>query len=83
MLIEVPTRHDFLGRSSGRDSFLIWTHHMKDITFHDSFSPTGATDSVTYDNGSFLILWVEYPIFRLMRKSYDVSVHLWSRCPMV
>ena len=25
---------------------------MKDITFHDSFSPTGATDSVTYDNGS-------------------------------
>ena len=26
---------------------------MKEIIFHDSFSPTGATDSVTYDNGSF------------------------------
>jgi len=50
-LIEVLFRHDFLGRSSARDSFLIWTHNMKDITFHDSFSPTGANDSVTYDNG--------------------------------
>jgi hypothetical protein len=83
MLIEVFIRHDFLGRSSGRDSFLIWTHHMKDITFHDSFSPTGATDSVTYDNGSFPIFYVEYPIFPLTRKPCDVSVHLRSRCPMV
>jgi len=32
---------------------------MKDITFHDSFSPTGATDSVTYDNGSFPVFSVE------------------------
>ena len=54
-LIDVYFRHDFLGRSSGKGSFLIWTHHMKAITFHDSFSPTGATDSVTYENGSFPI----------------------------
>jgi len=32
---------------------------MKDITFHDSFSPTGATDSITYDNGSFLIFQID------------------------
>ena len=55
MLIDVSPRHDYLGRSSGRDSFLIWTHHMKNITFHESFSPTGATDSITYDNGLFPI----------------------------
>jgi len=28
---------------------------MKDITFHDSFSPTDATDSVAYDSGLFPI----------------------------
>lgn len=51
MLIDFPASHDYLGRSSGRGSFLIWTHHMKDITFHESFTPTGATDSVTYEKG--------------------------------
>jgi len=76
-------RHDFLGRSSARDSFLIWTHHMKDIVFHDSFSPTGATDSVTYHNGSFPILWVENLIFSLTRNPRDISAYFRSRCPMV
>ena len=37
---------------------------MKDITFHDSFSPTDATDSVTYDNGSFPTFLVESPFSR-------------------
>ena len=32
---------------------------MKNITFHDSFSPANATDSITYDNGSFQIYWLE------------------------
>ena len=35
---------------------MIWTHHMKDINFHDSFTPTGATDSIAYDNGMLPIL---------------------------
>jgi hypothetical protein len=56
ILIYFPDRHDYLGRSSGRGSFLIWTHHMKNITFHNSFTPTDATDSATYDHGSYLIL---------------------------
>jgi len=81
-LIEVLIRHDLLGRSSARGSFLIWTHRIKNITFHDSFSPACATDSVTYDNGSFPIPFVESPIFPLTRKLRDVSVHLGSRCPM-
>ena len=29
---------------------------MKNITFHDSFSPTGATDSVKYESGLFPLL---------------------------
>jgi len=40
---------------------------MKDITLHHSFSPTGATDSVSYDNGLFPIILVDSPIFPLTR----------------
>jgi len=74
----IITRHDYLGRSTARDSFLIWTHHMKEITFHDSFSPTGATDSVTYDNGLF-------PVLGEARYIADsgASLHLRGRCAMV
>ena len=56
---------------------------MKNITYHDSFSPAGAEDSVKYDNGSFPIFWVESPSFPLKRKPRDSSVHLRGRCPMV
>ena len=47
---------------------------MKNITFHDSFSPTGATDSITFESGSF-------PIFAETQSTADenpcdVSVHL-------
>lgn len=53
---------------------------MKDITFRDSFSPTGATDSVTYNSGllfrSFLVK-IRIPADR------DVSIHLWGRRAVV
>ncbi|KAJ3515976.1 hypothetical protein NMY22_g14312 [Coprinellus aureogranulatus] len=47
-LVIQNTGHDFLGRSAGRDSFMIWTHRMKNITIHDSFVPFGqsGTDGV-------------------------------------
>jgi len=48
---------------------------MKNITFHDSFTPTGAAYSVKYDNGPSLIFWVENPIFALTRNPCDVSAH--------
>jgi hypothetical protein len=66
MLIEVYVRHDYLGRSSGKGSFMIWTHHVKNITFHDSFTPTDATDSVTYENGLFFTFWwnLDFPLIR-------------------
>lgn len=37
------TGHDYLGRSNGsRDSLMLWTHHMRGITIHDSFIPKSA-----------------------------------------
>jgi FAD/FMN-containing dehydrogenase len=42
-LVVKGTGHDYYGRSTGpRESLLIWTHHMRGITVHDSFVPAGA-----------------------------------------
>lgn len=43
--------HDFLGRSAARGSFLLWTHNMKNITVHPTFTPSGAPASETYAYG--------------------------------
>ncbi|MDC0535918.1 FAD-dependent oxidoreductase, partial [Francisellaceae bacterium] len=31
--------HDYLGRSNAPDSLLVWTHNMRDITYHEDFTP--------------------------------------------
>lgn len=36
-LVVKNTGHDFLGRSTGYGALSIWTHHLKNITYHDSF----------------------------------------------
>ena len=41
-LVVKGTGHDYLGRSSAPDSLLVWTHGMREVTVHDSFSITGA-----------------------------------------
>ena len=43
-----PSSHDFLGRSSGRGSFLIWTHNLKNITYNPTFIPAGAPSNISY-----------------------------------
>ena len=43
------TGHDYLGRSAGKGAFMIWTHWMKNIAFHDAFQPDGAPSSETYE----------------------------------
>jgi len=48
-LVVKNTGHDFLGRSTARGSFLIWTHNMKNITYNASFVPDGALPSETYN----------------------------------
>ena len=34
--------HDYLGRSNAPDSLLIWTHHLRKLKYHPSFTPAGA-----------------------------------------
>ena len=41
-LVVKGTGHDFLGRSTARGSFLIWTHHMKQTVYNLTFVPDGA-----------------------------------------
>ena len=36
------TGHDYLGRSRGAGSLLVWTHGMREVTVHDAFTPAGA-----------------------------------------
>jgi FAD/FMN-containing dehydrogenase len=45
-LVVKGTGHDYLGRSSARDSLLVWTHGMREVTVHDSFSISGAARPV-------------------------------------
>ncbi|KAH9944362.1 FAD-binding domain-containing protein [Epithele typhae] len=55
------TGHDLLGRSTARGAFIIWTHNMKDITFHRSFTPAGAPpESETHDNAITLGAGVQW-----------------------
>ena len=37
------TGHDYLGRSNAADSLLIWTHNMREVTFHPDFQTAGAS----------------------------------------
>ncbi|KAF7329138.1 FAD-binding domain protein [Mycena kentingensis (nom. inval.)] len=47
LLIIKNTGHDFLGRSSGKGSFSIWTHNLKGIEFTDTFTPAGCSVNAT------------------------------------
>jgi len=59
-LVVKGTGHDYLGRSNAADSLLVWTHHMREITVHDSFVPAGGSGpgvpAVTAQAGA---LWLE------------------------
>ncbi|KAH9910680.1 FAD-binding domain-containing protein, partial [Epithele typhae] len=55
-VIVKSTGHGYLGRSDGRGGFLIWTHYMKNITVHPTFSPAGGLSNETYELGTFLRL---------------------------
>ena len=45
--------HDYYGRSSAADSLLIWTHSMRNIEFHEKFTPDGC------DNGEWHAVTME------------------------
>lgn len=39
--------HDYKGRSNAGDSLLVWTHRMRDVTFHEEFTPHGSPAGTT------------------------------------
>ncbi|KAI6015297.1 hypothetical protein F5J12DRAFT_817299 [Pisolithus orientalis] len=47
-LVVKSTGHDYLGRSTGRGAFVVWTHKMKNITYDAEFAPEGAPANETY-----------------------------------
>ena len=47
-LVIKNTGHDYLGRSTARSGFLIWTHNMKEMLYSSTFVPEGAP--VTTEN---------------------------------
>jgi hypothetical protein len=69
--------HDFLGRSTARGSFLIWTHNMKSMAYNASFVPDGASPSNTYNGQS---------VFTFLMQSSSpgafCSHHFRCRCTM-
>jgi len=48
-LVIKNTGHDFLGRSTARGGFLLWTHHLKDKAYNASFTPQGSPSTHTYE----------------------------------
>ncbi|KAF9448104.1 FAD-binding domain-containing protein [Macrolepiota fuliginosa MF-IS2] len=46
-LVVKKTGHDLLGRSAARDAFMIWTHHLKNISYDANFIPEGGSDYET------------------------------------
>ncbi|KAI1797326.1 hypothetical protein LXA43DRAFT_983856, partial [Ganoderma leucocontextum] len=47
--VKFAAGHDYLGRSDGRGSFLVWTYNLKNITVQPSFCPGGAPPEKTYE----------------------------------
>ncbi|KAF9467718.1 hypothetical protein BDZ94DRAFT_980876 [Collybia nuda] len=47
-LVVKNTGHDFLGRSTARNAFLLWTHNFKNIAYNESFVPEGALSQTRY-----------------------------------
>ncbi|KAI8995653.1 FAD-binding domain-containing protein [Trametes punicea] len=61
-LVVKSTGHDLSGRSTARGSFIVWTHNMKEITYHDTFTPEGAPEWDSYDHAITLgsgVQWQE------------------------
>lgn len=46
-------RHDYLGRSTARGAFLVWTHYMKNITYNETFKPVGAPSNATMHDSEY------------------------------
>ncbi|KAI6096140.1 hypothetical protein F5141DRAFT_1191117 [Pisolithus sp. B1] len=55
-LVVKNTGHDFLGRSTARGAFVIWTHNMKNIAFNPQFTPQGAPANEMYQGSGRMMV---------------------------
>ncbi|KAF8527009.1 FAD-binding domain-containing protein [Hysterangium stoloniferum] len=62
--------HDFLGRSTAKNSFLIWTRHLLNVTFHDSFTIGGVDQGSAVTAGSGVGLHTLYTLTKEQGKIY-------------
>ena len=69
-LVIKASGHDFLGRSTARNSFLIWTSHLQNITFHDSFLVGKQNMGSAVTVGSGVRLNAIYPATKVQGKIY-------------
>lgn len=75
------TGHDNSGRSSGRDSFQLDTHLLKDIQHHSDFIPNGAPTAhrrAAVTIGAGVLLWELYT-----RGSQEGYITVGGDCPTV
>ena len=40
------------GRRCVFEGMSVWTHHLKDIKYHDTFEPSGAPNGTVYRDGT-------------------------------
>lgn len=62
--------HDYLGRSTAKNSFLLWTHYFQNITFHESFTVAGKDQGSAVTVGSGVGLHALYQASKLQGKIY-------------
>ncbi|KAF8577476.1 FAD-binding domain-containing protein [Ramaria rubella] len=62
--------HDYLGRSTAKNSFLLWTRNFQNITFHDSFAVGGKNMGPAVTAGSGVGLHTLYQPAKVQGKIY-------------
>ena len=74
-LVVKSTGHDFLGRSTARGGFLIWTHNMKQTLYNPTFVPKGApvTTENTF-NGDLPFMFSHLRLLMITYVSYTSAV---------
>ena len=74
-LVIKNTGHDYLGRSTARGGFLLWTHHLKDKAYNAAFVPQGGPSTQTYEGK------IEQMSIALVHvHHFSFSGHLWRWC---
>ena len=56
-LVIKNTGHDFMGKSGGAGSLSVWTHHLKDLTFFESYNGSSNYSGPAFKVASGIQAW--------------------------